>query len=242
MNFLLLFLTFITSQISYKLRRVYNTLDNYEYIGQRKVNELIYKFWFGLDKELLDTPSLPEMTQKLMNCPVMKLKKKDNIYEIDPFNYVKLISQDGERVLGYFNELKFVNKNLICYYTNGDYCVLDPNQKSFAKIIFTKNNGEAEIEKYFSGNPSEHVLKVSGDFLCEKRQRTIIYYAVLDKDGIIEPKHQESEENAKDIKNENGKWINFGPAILEQLNNFVDGKELNMKGDTIDERSGRDVL
>lgn len=207
-----LFVGFLLAQVSYKLKRVYYEIDNLKFIGERNVEGELYKFYLGMNKDVYDTPGLPEMTNKLMNCPVMTLSKKDKVYEIDVFKYVKMTSPDGVCHLGYFSELKYVDKSIICIYKNGDRCEYDSKKRLSAKIVFSKGKGEPEIEKYFSGEPSEYILKVTGNFLCNKRQTATVYYVKTNKDGNQEGEIPQEED-------ENLNWTNLAPEIIKKLKN-----------------------
>lgn len=213
-NFLL-FVGLLLAQVSYRLKRVYQELDNFKYIGERNVEGELYKFYLGHDKEIYDTLGLPEMTNKLMNCPVMTLSKKEKVYEIDVFKYVKMTSPEGVYTLGYFCELFYVDKNIVCIYKDGDRCEYDNRKRLSAKVVFSKGKGDIEIEKYFSGEPSEYVLKVTGNFLCNKRQAATVYYVVINKDGVIEP--NEKKEKDIPIKEDKLNWANLGPDIIKKI-------------------------
>ncbi|KAF9762231.1 hypothetical protein NGRA_2149, partial [Nosema granulosis] len=218
----LVFVGLILSQISYKLKRIYQEVGDFEYIGQRVLQDEVYKFYLGRDKEVADSLELPEMTNRLMRKSVMTLSKKDKIYEIDPFKYVKMSSAEGESTLGYFSELKFVDKNLVCIYKNGDVCEYDNKKRLSAKVVFTKGD-ITDVEKYFSGEPSEYVLKVSGDFLCNKRQTATVYYLKIGKDGLVKPKETANEKRKKE--DEDLSWIKFSPEMMESLKLSSTNKE-----------------
>lgn len=226
-------ISFIVAKKIYKLKRLFREPDTLEFLEERNIEDRTYRFWLGKELDVCDAPSLPEMTNILIDCPTLKLTKNNKTYEIVPCKSIKMSSATETVLLGTFSDIKYVDKNIVCTYTNGDYC--DGRRRYSAKIVYSKGKGVATLEKYFSGVPSEHVFKVSGDFLCNKKECLVFYYAVIDKNGVVKEAGDEKVDVIEELRKlEKFKVGSISPNLLDELKYFKDKVDLKKETESGD--------
>lgn len=196
----------ILAKLSYKLNKISLETDTsmFKYITTKNN----YKFYLQKDTELYEQLTLPQQVNKLMNIGIIKIEKNGVLYKIKPFEYLKMEKEGQESLLGTFDKLSLEKNSVVCYYTNGDKCGSTTKCKS--KIMFVFSNSDLKIEKYFAGEASSYVFKVSGRFIGEKRECYILHYL---PDEYLTDSVIETSEIKEEVDEQDGTPLTF----IEQL-------------------------